>query len=445
MRSATGLSVLLLLVVALPCCLAGTYRQNFNGRMVGWTMYNAAARDATKTFLQVNPQESYVEGQAWWASMLPCRSFTANFQFRLSRIAADGMTFGWVSQISPELGESGSCLGAYYCGYSNHHVNGYDGYFVEVDTYAFIDESGVPVPHIALCRSYWGRMWEQVQYTPVSLSGGQWYDMRVKLEMADATTARVRVWYDASPNGAVNEALPPILDYSIPNYPMDHAYFGFTGGTGNSYEAHDIDNYRLTVPVGDGTIHAPEWVTISPQPVYDSTTLKARAYRAWDPDGLRLFDEYRWLRNEASTWVLRSTQSSLPGSMTTPAEQWRCDMRKWNGFTYSTWCSSPAVTIGGSGASTLTIAGASAGTRSGQSALTVTLSKAATVSASILNLAGRQVAVVSDQSCPAGISTLYWNGRTAGGTLAPAGQYLVRLRAYEPQGATASCMASVLR
>lgn len=53
----------------------------------------------------------------------------------------------------------------------------------------------------------------------------------------------------------------------------------------------------------------------------------------------------------------------------------------------------------------------------------------AVVRVSVLNLAGREVAVLRQQDVQQGVSTLLWNGRSTSGTKAPVGRYLVRVTA----------------
>jgi flagellar hook assembly protein FlgD len=67
--------------------------------------------------------------------------------------------------------------------------------------------------------------------------------------------------------------------------------------------------------------------------------------------------------------------------------------------------------------------------------VTVNLSAAAEVQVQVLNIAGRPVAVLPEQSLPQGLSTLNWNGLTTLGTKAPAGTYLVRVTARNAEGA----------
>jgi hypothetical protein len=64
-----------------------------------------------------------------------------------------------------------------------------------------------------------------------------------------------------------------------------------------------------------------------------------------------------------------------------------------------------------------------------------TLSAEGTVTAEVLNIAGRPVRMlVSDRALPAGLNTLTWDGRSDAGTRAPGGVYLLRLTACAPDG-----------
>jgi hypothetical protein len=70
------------------------------------------------------------------------------------------------------------------------------------------------------------------------------------------------------------------------------------------------------------------------------------------------------------------------------------------------------------------------------------LSAAAPVTATIRNLAGRPVrALCRDRECPAGGSTLLWDGRSDGGLSVPSGAYLVELTTTSPDGARSRVLA----
>jgi hypothetical protein len=75
-----------------------------------------------------------------------------------------------------------------------------------------------------------------------------------------------------------------------------------------------------------------------------------------------------------------------------------------------------------------------------------TLSSPAEVSVSILNLAGRVVAVpVHDRPCAAGTQRLLWNGHDAAGLRVPAGRYLARIEARRSGGAQAAVVCPLTR
>lgn len=80
--------------------------------------------------------------------------------------------------------------------------------------------------------------------------------------------------------------------------------------------------------------------------------------------------------------------------------------------------------------------------RGGQ--ITFALSAAGSVTVAVLNIAGRSVRhVVSDRPVSAGLSTLVWNGRGDGGTLVPAGMYLVRVTVASDGGALTGRVATM--
>jgi len=90
----------------------------------------------------------------------------------------------------------------------------------------------------------------------------------------------------------------------------------------------------------------------------------------------------------------------------------------------------------------ITAASAQANAKSVQ--LSYTLSKAATVTASVRNLAGREVAtVLRGQPAAAGTNVVVWNLKNAQGALVPSGTYLVVLEAVADDGEQARAMRSV--
>ncbi len=76
--------------------------------------------------------------------------------------------------------------------------------------------------------------------------------------------------------------------------------------------------------------------------------------------------------------------------------------------------------------------------------ISVTLSAAATVSAEIINIAGRVVKVVTtDRAMSEGVGALTWDGRNAAGARVPAGVYLVRLSASSEDGGRSQAIATL--
>ena len=57
------------------------------------------------------------------------------------------------------------------------------------------------------------------------------------------------------------------------------------------------------------------------------------------------------------------------------------------------------------------------------------LPKTSNVSLELFNIIGQRVAVLSSGELPAGSHTVVWDGRIAGGAIAPSGIYFYRLRA----------------
>ncbi len=75
---------------------------------------------------------------------------------------------------------------------------------------------------------------------------------------------------------------------------------------------------------------------------------------------------------------------------------------------------------------------------SGGAEIRVNLSTAANVEAVITNIAGRVIRNLAPVDAEAGVSTLLWNGKSNSGLSTPAGQYLIRVRARDASGNSAS-------
>jgi parallel beta-helix repeat protein len=94
-------------------------------------------------------------------------------------------------------------------------------------------------------------------------------------------------------------------------------------------------------------------------------------------------------------------------------------------------------------AATLTVSAAAVSTSGGSAQIVVTLASAASVEATVLNVAGREIAVLPAQDLAAGVSTMLWNGRSALGTKVPAGRYMVRVTARTQNGGQAQALVAL--
>jgi flagellar hook assembly protein FlgD len=88
----------------------------------------------------------------------------------------------------------------------------------------------------------------------------------------------------------------------------------------------------------------------------------------------------------------------------------------------------------GSGAG-LVLSAASARAAGSRVTVSYTASAPCSVTATVLNIAGRSVRVLaSGATAAAGVNTLSWDGRSTSGSLVPAGIYLVQLDAVADDG-----------
>jgi hypothetical protein len=102
------------------------------------------------------------------------------------------------------------------------------------------------------------------------------------------------------------------------------------------------------------------------------------------------------------------------------------------------------IPTGETTSASLALTGAAAQATPRGAEIVFSLSAPAAVTVEVLNLAGRPVAVVTrDAATEAGLQRLAWTGQTAHGTAAPAGQYLVRMRARNADGQQATALAAL--
>lgn len=213
---------------------------------------------------------------------------------------------------------------------------------------------------------------------------------------------------------------------------------------GNVYVS-DTGNNRIVRLKPDRAPTPPASLYITRGPTTLSN-LTAKATGATDADGDPISYQYRWYRKGGVelTWVLTSYGGSvLPGTALALGQHWKVQARAGDGAAWSTWVESAEVVISkGLAAPMLT---ANAVSTAAGAAITLSLPTSAAVQVTILNLAGRTIATLPAQNLPAGTSTLAWNGRSAAGTLAPRGQYLLRVIATGDNGTRTSATSGLTR
>jgi hypothetical protein len=263
MRVSNPLSsaVLLLVASALAAPALASLSEDFDdpGHASQWTTWHEADFHPAVD-IPGSPHEDVLQltngqqalsgvGQAWYSAKLPARQFVADFQFTIFSGYGGynfpvewpaGLTFGWVSDINEAWGQN---MGAF----DNDHVNntwvyGYPGHFV-----AFNSNEQERSHHGTVfgAESQATSLTIPAYNTDIVWESAHWYDARVRLDPV-GTDARVRVWVEADGNGQVDQALAPMLDYLIPDYTTDEAYFGFTAGASWVDSYHRVDNFRLS-------------------------------------------------------------------------------------------------------------------------------------------------------------------------------------------------------
>lgn len=91
------------------------------------------------------------------------------------------------------------------------------------------------------------------------------------------------------------------------------------------------------------------------------------------------------------------------------------------------------------------VAAAATSLAGGATHITVSLTSAASVRVSVLNVAGREVAVLPERALPQGVSSLLWDGRSRSGTTVPTGRYLVRVTARSHSGGQSQVLTCLSR
>jgi hypothetical protein len=202
---------------------------------------------------------------------------------------------------------------------------------------------------------------------------------------------------------------------------------------------------------------APSSVAISPAPqAGDNDSLTATASGSTDAEGDSLRYVYQWCKSTdggvtwgAWGWTTTSTTgATLDKSLTSAGDRWKVRSAANDGYQTGAPTESAAVEAVAAvhvASVPLAVMASAAVTRDQNVAITVNLTAAAEVGASVLNLAGREVAVIPTSRLAAGISTVWWNGRSVSGTRVPAGQYLLRLQARSSDGSDANCLVPLRR
>ncbi len=176
-------------------------------------------------------------------------------------------------------------------------------------------------------------------------------------------------------------------------------------------------------------------------PTADSD-LTATASGSTDPDsGDTVAYEYQWNKSTdgGTTWPYAGSGPVIPASKTAIGEMWRPRARATDGTAQSAWRYGTPVTIrpptaASPAAAAAVVTAVAAPTRGGVAQITVNLSAAATVQVTVVNIAGRTVAVLPECTLVRGSSTLLWNGRSTSGTRVPTGSYFVNVTARTADG-----------
>jgi hypothetical protein len=85
-----------------------------------------------------------------------------------------------------------------------------------------------------------------------------------------------------------------------------------------------------------------------------------------------------------------------------------------------------------------------AATRTGGAQISFSLSEAATVTAEVLNLAGRRVATLArGRDCPEGSNTLLWDAQSDAQVAVPSGTYLIEVVAKSADGTRTRALGTV--
>lgn len=213
-----------------------------------------------------------------------------------------------------------------------------------------------------------------------------------------------------------------------------------------SYDGQEYSDWTESDPVTvlNTAPTPPTGVRVTPPEPITGDDLTALASGSTDADGNTLTYVYEWARMPAGDdawedWGLPG--ETLPGARTAPGDRWKSRARSYDGYEYSQWAESEAVTVLSQSPAQVAMAAAAAPTGSGLSQITVSLNAPAAVRVSVLNVAGREIAVLPDRSLPRGISTLLWSGRSSTGTMVPSGHYLVRIVARSDSGGQCQTLA----
>jgi len=237
--------------------------------------------------------------------------------------------------------------------------------------------------------------------------------------------------------------------------------WGYTGRTLAASNVAIGDIWRVRAQALDGTSGSP-WKTGSSVTIVSMAGVIPAPKTYNVPVTTCVFASFRWPVQQATvtgrvqlklgttkviptvmTWVTAEKKIKLrPKSPLLPNTYYRinidpgitCTSGRVLGWGENYWFkTAPATTT-----AAVTVAAAPT---AGGAELTVNLTSAATVRTVISNIAGRPVAELPERDLPAGVSSLLWNGKSNGGSKAPAGTYLVRVVATGSEGTQATAIA----
>jgi hypothetical protein len=189
-----------------------------------WILLGSAAVDGSA--LNLTSGKRNQSGAIWWSERITFNNFDVAATFRIQapnpEYPGDGLTFVWVKDRLPELGEAGDALG----------VAGLNGWAVAIDLFA--NSPIADAPYVAIFD------------TKKSLAARTLVARTVPFPILDGASHVLDITLRSGVISVSVDQNELIESFALPGYVPFTGYFGFTGTTGDAVAVQTLVRAGLT-------------------------------------------------------------------------------------------------------------------------------------------------------------------------------------------------------